>query len=115
MVEPTLPLGKKNDGPPPKKKLSKTINLSKIKDFFYAPLSKYCKTWFYDIWHGKYLCAEKIHKFRQICKNCKIVMHAKISCFTVNMSENMFFFILKNQAKTYKPCHEKQWIYKSQP
>ncbi len=36
-------------------------------------------------------------------------MHAKISCFTAEMSENMFF-ILKNQVKTYQPCHEKQLI-----
>ena len=50
--------------------------------------SKYCKTWFYDILNGNYLCAEKFTNF----KNCKIVMHAKISCFTVNVSENMFFY-----------------------
>ena len=33
MVKPTLPPGKKNDGPEKKQ----AINLSKIKDFFYGP------------------------------------------------------------------------------
>ncbi len=49
-------------------------------------LNKYCKTWLSDIWYGKYLCAEKIPKFS------KILVHAKISCFTVDISENMFFY-----------------------
>ncbi len=56
------------------------------------------------------MSAEKKSQIRDISKNCKIVMNGKISCFTVEMSKNMFFFILKNQAKTYQPCHEKQWI-----
>ncbi len=31
--------------------------------------------------------------FNYIYKNCKLVMHAKISCFTANISENIFFFL----------------------
>ena len=42
---------------------------------------------------------KKIPKFCAMCEKFKIVMYAKSSCFTVDLSENMFF-ILKNQAKT---------------
>ncbi len=38
------------------------------------------------------MCAEKSPKFRNICK---IFTHAKISCFTVDMSEIMNFYSLK--------------------
>ena len=39
------------------------------------------------------MCAEKIPKLYDICKIRKIVMHAKISCFTVDVSENVFFIL----------------------
>ncbi len=42
------------------------------------------------------MCAEKIPKLYDICK---FVMHAKISCFTVDVSENMFFYSLKSVQK----------------
>ncbi len=43
------------------------------------------------------ICVQKkILKFCDIFKNLKIVMHAKISCFTAEMCENMFFYSSKS-------------------
>ena len=43
------------------------------------------------------ICVQKkMPKFRDISKNWKILVHAKISCFTVDILENMFFYSWKS-------------------
>ncbi len=56
------------------------------------------------------ICVQtKIPKCCEMCKKCKIVMHAKSSHFTGDVLK-LTFFSFKNQAKTYQPFHKKQLI-----
>ncbi len=78
IVKPTLPPGKK-----------RTVNLSKIKGSYYGPPKNNAKHGFMTF-NMVNICVKK--KFPNFAIFAKIVMHAKISWSTVDMSENMFFF-----------------------
>ena len=49
---------------------------------------------------------KKIPKFCAMCKKFKIVI-PKVPVLQ-KICQKHVFFILKNHAKTYQPCHEKQ-------
>ncbi len=80
-----------------------TIILSKIKDFYYGFPINHVKHGLMTFIMVNICVQEKVPNFALCAKS------AKLSCFTVDVSENMFF-ILKNQAKPYQPCHEIQLI-----
>ena len=89
MVKPTLPPGKKQTMT---QKKNHNIILSKIKDFYYGPTINNVKRGFMTFNMENIMCAEKNPKLHDICKYCKIVMHAKISCFTEMCQKTCFFY-----------------------
>ncbi len=72
-----------------------------MKSFYYEPpvnILKHCFMTFSMV----NICVQK--KFPNFTIFAKIVVHAKISCFTVNMSENMLFLFLKIRRKPTSPA-----------
>ncbi len=61
-------------------------------DFYYGPQLNNVKCGFMTFNMENICVQKKIPKLHDICKNRKIVVHAKISCFTVDVSEKMFFY-----------------------
>ncbi len=80
----------------PKKK--RTINLSKIKDFSDGPPINIVKHGFMTF-NMVNICVQKNSQILDFCKNCKIVMHAKISFFYSRyIGKHVFLFSKANQV-----------------
>ncbi len=99
MVKPTLPPGK-NKWWPPKKR---TSNLSEIKVFYHGPPINIVKHGFITF-NMVNICVQKKNPNFAIPVFTKIVIRAKISRFTVDVSENMFFLFLKIRRKPTSPA-----------